>query len=159
MHWTCSKHESTWDSPLPSKPWQPQAISLLAAGQEQKHGQVPPNHKTCYLTVISCSAEVLMAQMRWLMAMPETELSRTAGLCPQKPCSSALCPSLEAQDFHQGILQDVFFGLLNSLLITFVNIAFFFHMSLSKANLERVSSGAQQSHNRDIVQSLEISVL
>lgn len=63
MHWTCSKHESTWDSPLPSKPWQPQAISLLAAGQEQKHGQVPPNHKTCYLTVISCSAKVLMAQM------------------------------------------------------------------------------------------------
>lgn len=25
-YWTCSRHKSTWDSPLPSMPWQPQAI-------------------------------------------------------------------------------------------------------------------------------------
>lgn len=64
------------------------------------------------------------------MAMTETELSKTAGLCSQKPGSSPTCPSLEAQNFHHGILQDVFFGVLNTLLIKFVNTVFLLHIPL-----------------------------
>lgn len=90
--------------------------------------------------------------------MPETELFRIVGFCPQMHGSSPFYPNLETQDFHQGPCQDIFFGLLNSLLITFINIAFFFHMFLSKVNLECVPLGAQRSHNEDIVQSLEISI-
>lgn len=80
--------------------------------------------------------------------MSETELSRIAGLCPQKPGSSFSYPSLEAQDFYHRILQVILFGLQDSLPITFVNIAFFFHMFLSKANLECTLGGTTISQQR-----------
>jgi len=93
------------------------------------------------------------------VATPETQLSRTAGLRSQQPGNSPSCPSLEEQDFHQGILQEVFFGLVKSFLITFVNIALFFHMFFSQGKSGTcVPLGAQWSPKKDIVQSLEISV-
>lgn len=80
--------------------------------------------------------------------MSETELSRTAGLCPQKPGGSFSHSSLEAPDFYHRILQVILFGLQDSLPITFVNIAFFFHVFLSKANLECALGGTAISQQR-----------
>lgn len=84
--------------------------------------------------------------------MTENELSRTAGLCSQEVWQQPHISQLGAQNFHQGILQDIFFWFLNPLIIKFVNTVFLFYIFLSKANLKHVPLESQHSY-KDIVQS------